>query len=200
VEEPKGTPPPKPIPLVLAVRAGQSRQDGDAGMPGLVGLINPDAKGDFLVQDAFYPGVYWLPQLLQQPSPPYYLEALRVGESDLLTQDVEFSSDVSITVVYRADSGSVSGKAENCASGGVLLIPDDSGMRLRGYSKSGPCDGNDRYQVQGVRPGDYYALAFAGNGPVLPVDETLLKQATKITVRAGTASTADVRTVTRPIF
>jgi hypothetical protein len=51
-----------------------------------------------------------------------------------------------------------------------------------------------------VRPGDYYALAFAGNGPVLALDEALLNQAVKVTVRAGEASSADLRTITRPVY
>ena len=38
-------------------------------------------------------------------------------------QEVEVASDVAITVVYKSDGGSVSGTAENCASGGVLLVP-----------------------------------------------------------------------------
>ena len=91
------------------------------------------------------------------------------------------------------------GTAENCASGGVLLVPQDPSLR-RGFSRSGPCDSSDRYEVRTVRPGEYYALAFAGNGPVLAVDEALLNQAVKVTVRADTASSADLKAVTRPVF
>jgi hypothetical protein len=51
-----------------------------------------------------------------------------------------------------------------------------------------------------VRPGEYYVVAFAGNGPVLALDEALLKQGVKVTVRAGEASSADLRTITRPVY
>jgi hypothetical protein len=132
--------------------------------------------------------------------PPYYLGEVRVGDADLMKQEVAISTDTSITVVYRSDGGSISGKAENCNLGGVLLIPADPALQRSGFSKSGPCDSNDRYQVQAVRPGDYYAVAFAGNGPVPAVDETLLKKSVRVTVRASAASTADVPTVTRPIY
>jgi len=103
-------------------------------------------------------------------------------------------------VVYRTDGGSVLGKAENCASGGVLLVPVDPARRRPGFSRSGPCDSSGQYEVHAVRPGDYYALAFAGNGPVLAVDEALLSQGVKVTVRAGEASLADLKAVTRPVF
>ena len=89
---------------------------------------------------------------------------------------------------------------ENCASGGVLLVPSDLALRRRGFSRSGLCDSSDRYEVGAVRPGEYYAVAFAGNGLVLAVDEALLKQAVRVTVRAGEASVADLRAVTRPVF
>jgi len=94
----------------------------------------------------------------------------------------------------------VRGTAENCASGGVVLVPSDPARRRPGFSKSGPCDSSGHYEVRAVRPGDYYALAFAGNGPVLALDEALLNQAVKVTVRAGEASSADLRTITRPVY
>jgi hypothetical protein len=81
-----------------------------------------------------------------------------------------------------------------------MLVPQDPGLRGRGFSRSGPCDSKDHYEVRGLRPGEYYALALAGNGPALSVDEAMLSQAAKVTVRAGEMSSADVRTVTRPIY
>src|SRR5260370_40704816 len=115
-------------------------------------------------------------------------------------QEVEISSDVAITVAYKSDGGSVRGRAENCASGGVLLVPTDPVRRRPGFSKSGPCDSGGHYEIRAVRPGDYYALAFAGNGPVLALDEALLSQAVKVTVRAGEPSSADLRAITRPVY
>jgi len=196
-DAPKDAPAPKPGPLMLSLRGGHTRS---VNMLGLLGfpLAIPDAKGEF-TQDA-YPGVYGLGPLLQTPPAPYYLDAVRIGGTDLTMQEVEISSDAAITVVYKSDGGVVRGAAENCASGGVLLVPSDPARRRPGFSKSGPCDSSGNYEIRAVRPGEYYALAFAGNGPVPVLDEALLNEAVKVTVRAGEASSADVRTITKPVY
>jgi hypothetical protein len=189
---------PRLLPLLLTLVEGRSPRDDDPGPLGLV-MINPNATGDFTTQDA-YPGVYRLWRMVQPPPAPYYLDAVRIGSADLAAADVEISSDSIISVIYKTDGGSVAGKAENCAAGGVLLMPRDPAQRRPGFSKSGPCDANDHYEVRAVRPGDYYAVAFAGNGPVVTVDEAILNQAVKVTVRAGEASSADLKAATRPVY
>jgi hypothetical protein len=199
MEAPKDAPPaPRPGLFILSLLGGRTRSQGDLGLRAGA-MANPDTQGDFLVQDV-YPGVYRLAPILQPPPQPYYLDEVRAGGADLTGPGVEIASDVAITVVYKSDGGSVSGKAENCASGGVLLVLRDPARRRPGFSKSGPCDSTGNYEIHALRPGDYYAVAFAGNGPVLPLDETLLNQAVKVTVRAGEASSADVKTISRPVY
>src|ERR1039457_3180721 len=140
------------------------------------------ANGNIIAQA--YPGVYQLSTIMQPPPPPYYQDEVLVGEANLITDEVEIATDVAITVVYKTDGGVVRGTAENCSSGGVVLVPRDPSRR-RGFSRSGPCDSSDRYEVRAVRPGEYYAVAFAGNGPVLA---------------AGEASSADLRAITHPVY
>jgi hypothetical protein len=198
MEAEKGSPPPRMPPMILALRGGRTSREGILGLVAGSSPIDPGTSGNFIAQ--VYPGVYRLFPILQPPPPPYYLDAVSVGDADLITQEVEFAStDITITVVYKSDGGVVRGTAENCASGGVVLVPRDPTLR-RGFSKSGPCDSNGNYEIRAVRPGDYYALAFAGNGPVPVLDEARLNEAVKVTVRAGEASSADVRTITKPVY
>jgi hypothetical protein len=194
----KDAPAPLPEPLMLSLRGGRGSREDEPG-PGAVALAEPDVKGEMIVQDA-YPGVYRLGPLFPQPRSPYYLDAVRIGDMDLTMQEAEIAFDAVITVVYKTDGGSVHGKAENCASGGVVLVPSEPARRRPVFTRSGACDSNGNYEVDAVRPGDYYALAFAGNGPVPRLDDFLLNQAVKVSVRAGEASSADLGTITKPVY
>jgi hypothetical protein len=156
----------------------------------------PDAGGNFSLQNV-YPGSY---RIVPMPPPPlpYYLDAVRVGETDLGGQEVEVSSKVvSVALVYKTDGGAVGGTVEKCASGPVLLVPQDTSRQWLGFLRAARCDSNDRYGIAGVSPGEYYALAFAGNGPLPELDQGLLNRASKVTVRAGEASWADLRAISR---
>jgi hypothetical protein len=156
----------------------------------------PDEGGNFSLENV-YPGSY---RVVPMPPPPlpYYLDAVRVGETDLGGPEVELSSGaVPVTVVYKTNGGAVGGTVEKCASGAVLLVPQDTARQWLGFLRAARCDSNDRYGIMGVRPGEYYALAFAGDGPLPELDEGLLNQASKVTVRAGEASWVDPRAISR---
>lgn len=156
----------------------------------------PDAAGNFSLQNV-YPGSY---RIVPMPPPPlpYYLDAVRLGETDLGGKEAELSSEaVAVTVVYKTNGGAVHGTVEKCASGPVLFVPQDAARQWLGFLRVAQCDANDRYGISGVRPGEYYALAFAGDGPLPELDESLLQQAGKVMVRAGEASSADLRAISR---
>jgi Carboxypeptidase regulatory-like domain len=154
----------------------------------------PDAGGNFSFPN-IYPGNYRIVPM--PPPPPYYLDGVRVGETDLGGQEVELSSEVPVTVLYKTNGGTVRGTVEKCASGPVLLVPQETTRQRLGFLRAAQCDSNDRYGITGVRPGEYYALAFAGDGPLPELNEGLLKQASKVTVRAGEASLADLSAISR---
>lgn len=121
-----------------------------------------------------------------------------MGQTGVGGPEVELSSGaVPVTVVYKTNGGAVRGTVEKCASGPVLLVPQETARQWLGFLRAARCDSNDRCGITGVRPGEYYALAFAGDGPLPELDEGLLNQAGKITVRAGEASWADLRAISR---
>ena len=157
--------------------------------------VRPDAGGNFGLQN-IYPGMYRI-VAMPPPPPPYYLDGIRVGETDSGGQEVELSSEVLVTVLYKTNGGTLRGMVEKCASGPVLLIPQETTRQRLGFLRAAQCDSDGRYGITGVRPGEYYALAFAGAGPLPELNDGLLKQASKVTVRAGEASLADLRAISR---
>jgi hypothetical protein len=172
------------FPMVfLSPHSGQIRD----GFVALGPHAMPDADGSFSLETV-YPGAYSI-NVGQPPPPSYYLDSVRVGEAEAVTREVELSSGaVPITVIYKTNGGNVLGTVEKCGSGRVALVPQDAAMRRPVFLRVALCNSNDRYEVMGVRPGEYYALAFAGDGD-LPwnaiLDGSLFSQAGRITVEAG---------------
>ena len=80
----------------------------------------------------------------------------------------------------------------------MLLIPQDPAIQSLGFFRSARCDATDRYGFTAVRPGDYYALAFAEAGGVPQMDDILISQAGKITVHVNETASADLRAIQRP--
>jgi hypothetical protein len=127
------------------------------------------------------------------------MAAVRVGQAESAGVEAELSSGaVPITVVLKADGGTVHGTVEKCESGLVVLVAQDPALQTRGFLRDVRCDPNDRYEIVAVRPGGYYALAFAGRGSVPQLDEGMLRQANRVTIRAGEASSIDLHVMRRP--
>jgi hypothetical protein len=194
IETPKGWAAPKPplVRLMPVSRGSRSFLDSEL-------LARADAEGNFSLERV-YPGAYQL----DAPEPSeYYLDAVRLGDAEIAAPEVELSSGAApIALVYRTNGGTVRGTVPKCASGGVVLVPQDPAMRWPGFIHSGRCDSNDRYEITAVRPGEYYALAspLDRSSPswAPKFDDGLLNQASRITVRAGEAPSADLREIPQP--
>jgi hypothetical protein len=176
---------------MVSLRAFGHGRMSEAAPPG-----RPDAEGNFTME-RFYPGVYRFGGRDSAP-PGYYLDEVRLGEAVLAAPDVEIDSGaVPLTLVYKTKGGTVRGSVENCAAGGVLLVPQNPVLRWPQSMLSATCDSSDRYQIPAVRPGDYYALAFPADksSPIWSpeFDESLVSQAARIAVRAGETTSLDLR-------
>ncbi len=201
VEAPDGAPAPRVPGVILSPHVGRSFREVlpdngilTAAAPGSPNA-RPDAAGDFTFP-AVYPGTYRI--LPSNPPPGYYLDSIRLGESEPSTPEVEISSGAAwLTLVYKANGGAVRGAVENCASGGVVLVPQDPAMRRPGFLHSHACNANSHYSLDALRPGNYYVVALSGNtlNPWyrVRVDNTLLDQASSVTIRAGETTSLDLR-------
>lgn len=168
---------------------------GEAAPPS-IRIGNPDKKGEFVIQ--LYPGRYRF-VLLEDAPPGFYVESIRVDNADALTPDgVEIDSAAQITVTYAYGGGTIRGTAEGCNGGRVVILPRDPALHLPEFIREARCGPNGEFEIGGVRPGDYHALAIAGgqdpSGWALTnEDELLAKQATRVTVREGETAGAQVK-------
>jgi hypothetical protein len=172
------------------------------------GLFKPDGKGEFTVMN-LYPGPYEiLPGFLGPPPAPYYLDSIRLGERDALEAGVKIESGaLPITIAYKLNGGTVRGTVEACGAGEILLIPQDGTLRRDGFIHRTNCDQNGRFEIAAIRPGEYYALAVAADapanlrrkleGPFPKLDQNLINQAIRVSVRSNEATLADLRPITQ---
>jgi hypothetical protein len=175
---------------------------GDIENNGAGGFGPLDNTGSFSIPD-LTPGTYAVHILIYSTTSfPFYLDSIRLGERDALTGPVEVvSGALPLRILYKADGGTLRGSVEECASSTVLLTPRDARLRRPEISRKTTCDQNGRYEIPGVRPGDYYALALESDDSALTgtdLDQSLIGQAVEVTVRAGVASHADLRVIARP--
>jgi 5-hydroxyisourate hydrolase-like protein (transthyretin family) len=204
LETPEGRPTPAPP---GAVSLGEvSRRPHDA-MFRRSHWANPDAKGDFNIT-SLYPGTYIVSagapaNPLEAPA-GYFLDSIRAGDVELPDRVVRLTEPLPITLIYKTNGGTVRGTVEHCASGVVWLFPRDATLHARNFAISAACHASDQYEIDAVRPGEYYAVALSAANPSPFSDgileETLIALATSVTVRAGEMALADLHLIARPLF
>src|ERR1035441_4448082 len=161
--------------------------------PGVRFMSSARVEGDTFRLPPIYPGTYTL--LASEPEPPYYLASVRVSGQDGMAGPVYLGSENdNAEIVFRAGGGAVSGNVEDCQGGAVEVIPVQENLRGM-LPKLARCDALGHFTIQAVRPGDYYALAVAPIQDIPVALATLLKQATKVTVREGETSRVDLKVV-----
>jgi hypothetical protein len=196
-EVPEGVLAPQPprIDVVLVSGAALLSDQAEAFVPA------ESDEGDLTIRSV-YPGPYQIQPLGNSPA-PYYLDSMRLGDRDAVGSDVPILSDAEpLTIVYKLGGGTVRGTIDACGGAHVFLIPQDRVLRRGGFMRVTGCEQNGRFEFPAVRPGEYYGIAIAWNGSILSdaamlADSGLLKQATKVTVRANESTSAEIRLIAR---
>jgi Carboxypeptidase regulatory-like domain len=181
--------------VIAQYDSGDFSQEGPPGIP----IGQPDHEGDFTINA--YPGTYRFAMLEDAPA-GFYVDSIRLGRSDALAPGgvpIE-SGAAQLTIVYKVGGGTVRGTVESCANGRVTIVPADSTLRLPQFIRQVKCETGGQFEISGVRPGDYYGVALAGDaamdGWALVNEEDLLaKQGSRITVREGETVSVEVRVV-----
>jgi hypothetical protein len=182
---------PRPMTLVTVDRTGM-------GMIGDRVLARPEPDGTFSLTGGVYPRSY---EISAGEPAGYYLASVRLGETPVPGRAIDVSDGAVITLVYRADGGTVRGMVENCANGGVVLVAQDRVARRFEDVRQAECDTSDRYEFTAVRPGAYSILGLARDPSdflwIPRWDDALAGQAAGVTVRANETLSLDLRAVSR---
>jgi 5-hydroxyisourate hydrolase-like protein (transthyretin family) len=181
---PKGVAAPRgPAVLLLPQHAGLIVFGGPA-----IRDTAPYADGSFRFENV-YAGDYLI--LPGEPPPLFYIDSVRLGDAVLEGEVTLSAASPEVVVVYKTNGGTVRGAVENCGTGRLLLMPQSG--PVWGF-RAGACDGAGRFEMVGVRPGEYYALAIAGDQPVTPeTARPYLAGTARVTVRAGEVTQADLK-------
>jgi hypothetical protein len=168
-----------------------------AGGSGMPAVAKVDELGNFAA-DGFYTGAYGITMAPPVPAMGYFLDAIRIGDRETLTREVEIVSEYApILVRFKAGGGTVQGSVEDCGGATVLLLPQDKSIRRQGVVRSARCSEGDAFEISSIRPGDYYVFAFAsGSAPLIPpydLDQDQLNSAVKLTVADRSNSKIDLK-------
>ena len=111
------------------------------------------------------------------------------------------STALPLTITYKRNGGTVRGTVEGCNAGTVLLIPQTLLLRRDGFIRQIKCAEAGRFEILNVRPGEYYGFAVAPEDPAgrpgAPMDQNLMNQSIRISVRENESTLADLRLIAR---
>jgi protocatechuate 3,4-dioxygenase beta subunit len=151
---------PFPISGVIAARM----PDGSPGpkLPKVVlggaGQGSPDENGAFTI-GGIYPGSYYVS--LSSVPKGFYVDSITLGGSEALGEQVQVVSDgAPLEITLKPGGGTVRGTIEHCGNCEVMLIPTDSRVRNRNFTRQVSCAADGRFEIPEVRPGQYYTLAL----------------------------------------
>jgi Carboxypeptidase regulatory-like domain len=157
-------------------------------------------QGQTFMTDLIDAGSY---TLLATPVRPYYLASVRVNGQDGLAGPVYLgAANDTAEMIFRKDGGTVAGNVEDCKGGTVNVIPMLEHLRAT-MTRSERCDAGGNFSIPYLRPGDYYLFAVkasdaksvlqAVNGVSLNSTWDVTRLGTKVTVRAGESTRADLK-------
>jgi hypothetical protein len=155
-------------------------------------------NGSFRI-DNLAPGLYRFQPT--SPGPPYYLASIEMNGRDVLGEWVEIApGTLPVTITYRADGGMVRGTVEECGGATIVLAPQVASLQYAEFVRQARCQQGGRFEITGIRPGDYYAFAFDQPVGMMELSSFVPKwagQAVRITVRPGEATDASLKVTQR---
>ncbi len=96
--------------------------------------------------------------ILPSAGPGYYPASVLLGGQEVLGKAVDLFPGATFRVAYKAATGNVHGTVENGSGATVLLIPDN--VQTMGFGRIITCKADGTFDMSGVPPGDYFAVAL----------------------------------------
>ncbi len=201
----------EPFTVTGRVEGAKPRSGEDACQSTSVSLISTetshDASGEAQENGTLripevYPGRYKVE--VCGVAPGHYLASVLLGNRDVLAQEFSLSPGAPpLRVVFKADGGSVHGTVDHGEGAAVALVPADDALLHPLFISTATAGDGGRYEIAGLRPGEYRAFAFdrIGDADAL-TDPTFLQSlaasAATVTVEAGRAAALDLKPVRWP--
>jgi hypothetical protein len=154
----------------------------------LVNLVPLD--GQYQVDGEVFGGRYFIGPGSSFPAPDgFYTAAAMLDNHDVLGQVVELSGPTSLRMIYKPSGSSVRGTVENGAYTNVLLVADGPSARM--IASGAECDGDGRFNILDVAPGEY--VAVAGVNRDSDVLALLAARGKRVTVEAGASVQVELK-------
>lgn len=123
----------------------------------------------------------------------YYTDSILLGSTNVMGQSVELTPAPPPLKIVVKPAGTVLGTIEDADSGTIVLFPQS--FAGTGYSvQSGV---GRTFEISGVRPGEYYAIAMERLDPAAITDAVrvrgLMTKATSVRVDAGSSASVQLK-------
>ena len=187
------------IPFSAERREGESSQSQTS--EGSVRLEPADGIGYGISADFSRNGVRQFEEVfsgryriqVDREDPGCYLSAVLLGEREILGKVFELTPGAPpIRAIFQPNPGTVRGTVDGSNHATVVLLPVDETLRDLQSLDRARTDANGRFEIDGLRPGDYYALAFERVDVEALKDAAfvrmLIQRATAVKVERGAAA------------
>ena len=164
---------PGPPPRIARVRAIPLDRPQDQ-----TGLATPETSGRFRI-NGIYEGYYRIAAPLSTAR--YYLQAVLLGDREVTNASVYLSaSSPPIRLIYSTGGGILRGTVQDGEGASVVLLPRDTEYGSFRAVRFTECDTAGRFELDSLRPGDYYALAVRGLDKEALADPSLVPDIAKL--------------------
>jgi hypothetical protein len=123
----------------------------------------------------------------------YYADTMLLGSTDITTQRAELTPASPPIKIVLKPAGTIRGTVEDGAAGTVVLFPQS----FAGIAYSTQSGADKTFDLAGIPPGDYYAIALDRFDPRTMAEavrmRSLMPIATSVRVESGSVASVQLR-------